>query len=57
MIKEWPECPYCGEALESEMIYADLGPRLALFCTCEYFEDVQEALERDIRATLGEDDG
>lgn len=55
MIKDWPECPYCGEPLESEMIYADMGPRLALFCTCEYFTDVQDELYDDIKATLRED--
>ena len=56
MIKEWPDCPYCQEALMSEMLYTDLGPKLVLFCECETFRDVEEQLKDDVFASLREGD-
>lgn len=55
MIKEWPECPYCGKALESDMLYTELGPRLVLFCICEAFDDIEEQLTKDIEDSFGDD--
>jgi hypothetical protein len=52
MLHDWPDCPYCGEALESEMLYAEVGPKLAYFCTCEGFKDIEDQLYEDIINSL-----